>query len=51
MQKLADAGLKPEYFDIVDGIFLLPATPETKMVVACVAAWAGEVRLIDNIVV
>ena len=51
MQKLADAGLKPEYFDLVDGIFLLPATPETEMVVACVAAWAGEVRLIDNMVV
>ncbi len=51
MQKLAAAGLKPEYFDLVDGISLLPATPDSKMVVACVAAWAGDVRLIDNIVV
>lgn len=51
MQKLAAAGLKPEYFDLVDGITLLPATPESRMVVACVAAWAGDVRLIDNEIV
>ncbi len=51
LQKLADAGLKPEYFDLVDGYTLLPATPESSLVVACTAAWAGDVRLIDNVVV
>lgn len=45
-------GLRPEYFDIVDGISLLPAEhyADRDFVVACVAAWAGEVRLIDNLV-
>jgi pantoate--beta-alanine ligase len=50
MQQLADAGLKPEYFSIVDGLTLLPPTAQSTMIVACVAAWAGEVRLIDNLV-
>ena len=44
---------KPEYFDIVDGYTLQPIDnfQETDFVVACVATWLGEVRLIDNIVV
>ncbi len=52
MRKLADAGLRPEYFDIVDGITLRPIRNKDKseMIVACVAAWAGDVRLIDNLV-
>ena len=52
LEKLAAAGLRPEYFDIVDGISLLPVAQaaEAGFVVACVAAWAGEVRLIDNLV-
>jgi pantoate--beta-alanine ligase len=52
MQQLADAGLRPEYFEIVDGITLLPA-PDYKaadLIVACTAAWADNVRLIDNVV-
>jgi len=52
LEKLAAAGLQPEYFDIVDGISLQPvqAWPDSDFVVACVAAFAGEVRLIDNLV-
>lgn len=52
LQKLTDAGLRPEYFDIVDGITLLPVThwADSKFIVACTAAFAGEVRLIDNVV-
>jgi pantoate--beta-alanine ligase len=52
MRQLADAGLRPEYVDIVDGITLRPVLDyeSTAFVVACVAAWAGEVRLIDNLV-
>lgn len=52
MQKLADAGFRPEYFDIVDGVSLLPVNgwDDSNFIVACVAAFAGEVRLIDNLV-
>lgn len=49
-EQLEEGGLKPEYFEIIDGYTLLPALPETNFVVACVAAWAGDVRLIDNMV-
>lgn len=52
MRRLVAAGLKPEYFDIVDGVSLLPVKnwADSDFVVACVAAFAGEVRLIDNLV-
>lgn len=53
LETLAAAGLKPEYFEIVDGISLQPIGGEagdSDFVVACVAVWAGEVRLIDNLV-
>ncbi len=45
------AGLRPEYFDIVDGHTLQQVVNGAKYdyVVACAAAWAGEVRLIDNV--
>lgn len=51
-KRLKDAGLRPEYFDIVDGITLQPVTERKAgtFVVACVAAFAGDVRLIDNLV-
>lgn len=53
MQELADAGLRPEYFEIVDGITLLPVSDyaATDLIVACTAAWANNVRLIDNVVI
>lgn len=52
MHRLEAAGLRPEYFDIVDGITLLPVEryAESNFAVACVAAWAGDVRLIDNLI-
>jgi pantoate--beta-alanine ligase len=45
-------GFKPEYFDIVDGITLKRIENSTQhdFVVACVACWVGEVRLIDNMI-
>jgi len=60
IQRLSDAGLRPEYFEIVDGISLEAiATKGALMgledqgtrgpVVACTAVFAGEVRLIDNL--
>lgn len=43
---------KPEYFEIVDGVTLQPIEnfDESTFVVACTAVWAGDVRLIDNMV-
>lgn len=51
MAVLAAAGFKPEYFEIVDAETLLPVTSSAapRQMVACVAAWLGEVRLIDNL--
>ncbi len=51
MALMQSAGLRPEYFDIVDGHTLQPVANGAKYdyVVACAAAWAGEVRLIDNV--
>jgi pantoate--beta-alanine ligase len=51
--RLQTAGLKPEYFDIVDGNTLLPVAQisDSNFIVICVAAWADTVRLIDNLVV
>ncbi|NOT36820.1 MAG: pantoate--beta-alanine ligase [Saprospiraceae bacterium] len=51
-EKIALEGLKPEYFEIVDATYLSSVkefNPDQKLV-ACVAAWAGEIRLIDNII-
>ncbi len=47
---LEEAGLRPEYYRIVDGTTLLDIEKAEKHteIVACTAAWAGEVRLIDN---
>lgn len=51
-ERMQQAGLRPEYFDIVDGYTLLPlpSVKDAPFVVACTAAWAGDVRLIDNVV-
>jgi pantoate--beta-alanine ligase len=45
-------GFKPEYFTIADGFSLqkINQIKTTKYAVACTAVWAGEVRLIDNII-
>jgi pantoate--beta-alanine ligase len=61
MDKLRTAGLRPEYFELVDGVNLEPIRPKGALlflneigmggsIVACTAAFAGEVRLIDNLV-
>jgi len=45
-------GLKTEYFEIVDGYTLanIETAEEHDYIVACVATWADDVRLIDNII-
>lgn len=51
--KLSTKELKPEYVEIVDRLTLTPLDEEFDFVrsaVACVAVWAGDVRLIDNII-
>ena len=52
VDKLTLAGLKPEYFRIVDGRTLeaIEDAGRHDQIVACTAAWAGDVRLIDNMV-
>ncbi len=49
---LTAAGLRPEYFELVDGISLQPvaSAAASNFIVACTAAWAADVRLIDNMV-
>ncbi len=49
-QKIKDAGLNPEYFTIINGNSLKNATYSNKIIVAVTAAWAGDVRLIDNMI-
>lgn len=46
-------GLKPEYLEIVDGDSLLPLTDinASERAVVATAVWAGDVRLIDNVVI
>jgi len=51
LHRIQDVGMEVEYFDIVHAHSLLPLTNtwETKTTaVACVAAYCGTVRLIDN---
>ncbi len=52
MKYLEEAGLKPEYVEIVDGNSLQKVINPEKhdYIVACIAAWSGEVRLIDNLI-
>ena len=52
LRNLSIPSFKPEYFEIVDGSTLLPVKhkDDADWIVACTAVWAGEVRLIDNIV-
>lgn len=51
MERINEAGFRPEYFTIVDEDSLTPIKnwSESDKPVACVAAWLGEVRLIDNL--
>lgn len=50
LQRIEEAGLRAEYFELVRPDTLRPVDGQwTGPVQACVAAWAGEVRLIDNL--
>lgn len=46
-----DSELKLEYFEIVDSANLKPISSwhEQKAIIGCIAAWAGKIRLIDNL--
>jgi len=50
--ELDKLGLQTEYFEIVDGNTLKPIENPSNhdYIVACVATWAGKVRLIDNLI-
>ncbi len=53
MNRLAkNEGFRPEYFTIADGYTLQKITDveAAKYAVVCAAVWAGEVRLIDNMI-
>ncbi len=52
MEALSLPHFKPEYFSIVDGITLQAVENEADhtFIVACTAVWAGDVRLIDNMI-
>ncbi|HHH53184.1 MAG TPA: pantoate--beta-alanine ligase [Bacteroidetes bacterium] len=52
IEKISEKGLKPEYFKIINGNTLDPISDNnTQYAVAIVAAWAGDVRLIDNMII
>ncbi|AZT82715.1 pantoate--beta-alanine ligase [Marinobacter sp. NP-4(2019)] len=46
---LSAAGLRPDYFNIVNSLTLKPATPEDNELTVLVAAFLGTTRLIDNL--
>lgn len=48
-QALINAGLRPDYFNIVNSLTLKPATEEDTEVTLLVAAFLGATRLIDNL--
>ncbi len=52
LKKLAIPDFNPEYFEIVDGNTLqsIHHYSDSNYIVACTAVWAGNVRLIDNII-
>jgi pantoate--beta-alanine ligase len=53
LKTLSIPNFKPEYFEIADGTTLLPVEDHTQhnIVVVCCAVWAGDVRLIDNVII
>ena len=48
---MAQAGFKPDYFNISSTATLLPAGPDEKSLVILAAGYLGKARLIDNITV
>ena len=53
LEKLDIPDFRPEYFEIADGKTLLSVEDagQHQFIVACCAVWAGDVRLIDNIII
>lgn len=51
MKRLEEAGFRPEYVSIRDAADLGEATPSADEFVVLAAAWLGEARLIDNVLV
>ncbi len=49
--RLAESGFKPDYFSICHASTLEPATNADKSLVILAAAWLGQTRLIDNIII
>lgn len=52
IKSMTQPGFRPEYFSIVDGHSLQPLPDREELsdlLVACTAVWAGDVRLIDNL--
>lgn len=50
-EALAQAGLRPDYFNIVNSHTLKPATPADQEITLLAAAFLGTTRLIDNLCV
>jgi pantoate--beta-alanine ligase len=52
MDALTEVGFRPEYVELSDGISLqqVAKITDSKFIVCCIATWAGDVRLIDNMV-
>ena len=52
LKALSIEGFRPEYFEIVDAHSLMPIETynDSEFIVACTAVWAGDVRLIDNMI-
>lgn len=50
-EALVQAGLRPDYFNIVNSHTLKPATPADQEITLLVAAFLGTTRLIDNLCV
>jgi len=52
LEQIEKAGLKPEYFELIDGHTLrsISSKKDSDYIVAVLAAWAGDVRLIDNMI-
>jgi len=48
-QSLSAAGLRPDYFNIVNSLTLKPASPDDHDLTILVAAFLGTTRLIDNL--
>ncbi len=51
LARLEAAGLRPDYFQVVDRHSLLPAQAHSHQLVLLAAAYAGTTRLIDNVTV